>query len=147
MYFGTSVGARSSTEVTSGYLLLSVAYASSAVARVRRSAIVRACFERCIAVSKLGIAIAASIPTMAMAMIPTTTTTAMIAAAFVPPFTAAGRVAPFVGFPHDAHGLYETASTGVPQYAQKGIFDCRTEGILSLRPAARGPRPAVREPG
>src|SRR5438445_3192237 len=125
MYLGVRIGCRSATDETSGYLLLSVAYASSAVANVRTSAAVRCCFERCIAVSKLGMAIAARIPTMAITNRPTTTTTTMIAAVFVPPFTA-GRGAPFVGLPHDTHGLYETASTGAPQYAQKAI------GIVGL---------------
>src|SRR5438046_487612 len=39
------------------YLLRSVARASHAVAMVRMSAIVRFCFERCMAVSRFGIAI------------------------------------------------------------------------------------------
>src|SRR5450432_3733569 len=47
------------------YLLTSVARASHAVAIVRMSAIVLFCFARCIAVSRLGIAIAARMPMIA----------------------------------------------------------------------------------
>src|SRR5215212_2905838 len=47
------------------YLLVSVARASHAVAIVRMSAIVLFCFDRCIAVRRFGIAIAARMPMIA----------------------------------------------------------------------------------
>src|SRR5476651_1260263 len=47
------------------YLFTSVARASHAVARERISAIVRFCFERCMAVRRLGMAMAARMPMMA----------------------------------------------------------------------------------
>src|SRR3954466_859273 len=47
------------------YLLTSVARASQAVAIVRMSAIVLFCFDRCIAVRRFGIAIAARMPMIA----------------------------------------------------------------------------------
>src|ERR1051325_563856 len=47
------------------YVFVSVARASHAVAMVRISAIVRFCFERCIAVSRFGMAIAARMPMIA----------------------------------------------------------------------------------
>src|SRR5438874_5711262 len=100
---------------------------------VRMSAMVRCCFARCIAVRRFGMAIAARIPIIEIATRPTMTTTAMINAAFVPPLTT-GRGAPFVGLPHDGHGLYETVSTDAPQYAQNAIFDDWTGGILSPWP-------------
>ena len=49
-----------------GYLLLSTAYASTAVASARMSDIVRFCLPRCTAFSRLGMAIAARMPMIAM---------------------------------------------------------------------------------
>src|SRR5687768_11951301 len=83
------------------------------------SAIVRFCRARCCAVRRFGMAMAARIPTMAT----TTSAAAAIpitsASVFDPPAPAPGRDgAPFVGFPHDAHGTKETWATWLPQYAQ-----------------------------
>src|SRR5258708_29665526 len=47
------------------YLFMSVARASHAVAMLRMSAIVRFCFARCMAVNRLGIAMAARMPMIA----------------------------------------------------------------------------------
>src|SRR2546427_12584294 len=47
------------------YLLMSVARASHAVGMVRISAIVLFCFERCMAVSRFGMAMAARMPMIA----------------------------------------------------------------------------------
>src|SRR5215468_2156692 len=49
-----------------GYAVWSVLYASIAVARARMSVIVRFCRPRCTAFRRLGIAVAARIPMMAM---------------------------------------------------------------------------------
>jgi hypothetical protein len=56
---------------------------------------------------------------MAITTSPATAIPITSAAVFVPPPAAAGRDgAPFVGFPHDAHGTKETWATWLPQYAQ-----------------------------
>src|SRR3954447_4585034 len=61
--FGTTVVGTNAPAAL--YLLTSVARASHAVAMVRMSAIERFCFARCMAVSRLGIAIAARMPMIA----------------------------------------------------------------------------------
>src|SRR6266536_3332629 len=109
MYFGTRASR------VCEYWLLSVAYDSAAMATDRMSAIVRFCFERCMAVSILGMAIAARMPMTAMTNSPPTMTTMTITAGLVPADFAAGGGAPLVGRLHRGHGANETWSTGFPQ--------------------------------
>src|SRR6185436_6280533 len=120
MYVGASSGRSSSIEVAFGYSFLSVAYASTAVATERRSAIVRFCRERCCAVTRFGMAMAARMPRTAMRKNPPMITITTIIAVFDPPLPAAAgalapRGAPLDGFPHLGQGAYETSASWLPQ--------------------------------
>src|SRR5216684_4320955 len=106
------------------------------------SADVRFCFERCIAVRRFGMALAARMPMTAMTNRPPTRRTTISTAGFVAGAGAgamAGVAAPFVGFPQRAHNAYDTEATCVPHQAQNirhsldrfwtGSVDC-TESAL-----------------
>src|SRR6185436_18421706 len=62
----SAVVQRPVAHVACGYVLLSTAYASTAVARARMSLIVRFCLPRWTALSRFGMAIAARMPMIAM---------------------------------------------------------------------------------
>src|SRR5205823_12112853 len=91
-----------------------------ALASERMSAMVRCCLARCCAVSRFGMAIAATMPRKATTRSTTTTTMTMISAVLPPPVFAgtAGGGAPLAGLPHRGQGAYETLSTGLPHQAQ-----------------------------